>query len=117
MTAELLDLLDDTTGPPPIEPAMTKLPADYVESVTGVLGRWWDRTSQVATSTYAREAIEVDLLRQPAPRRSRAWCPASTSRGWLAPATSRRRMLCGSTSARPSTVTRSRISRRLPDVR
>ena len=41
---------------------MTKLPADYVESVAGVLGRWWDRTSQVATSTYAREAMKVNLL-------------------------------------------------------
>jgi hypothetical protein len=41
---------------------VTKLPADSVESVAAVLGRWWDRTSQVADSTYARGAMKANLL-------------------------------------------------------
>ena len=41
---------------------MTKLPADFVENVAAVIGRWWDRASQVATSTYARGAMKANLL-------------------------------------------------------
>lgn len=42
--------------------AMTKLPADFVESAVFDLGRWWDRVSGAATSEYARAAMKANLL-------------------------------------------------------